>query len=1207
MDKILGIDTGTNSLGWAIVEKTDNGDYKLLEHGTNIFQEGVKIEKGIESSKAAERTEHRSARKHYWRRKVRKIRLLTILIANRLCPPLDKQDLRDWRTKKLYPQNELFMNWQHTEDKENVNPYHFRYMCLTQKLDLTDITQRYILGRALYHLNQRRGFLSNRKESTKEEDGKVKQDISQLTEDMKEAGCEYLGEYFYYLYQKGEKIRSHYTSRNEHYLTEFHAICKKQQLDEELVAKLEKAIFYQRPLKSQKQQVGKCTFETRKTRCPMSHPLYEDYRMYSFINNIKIQTPKDYDLRPLTKEEKDNIIPLFLRKSKSTFLFEDIAKKLAGKKNYCHVSDKVDKPYKFNYYMDTSVSGCPVNARLAEIFGENWLDGICEVYTLAKQKSRTEIMNDIWHALFFYDDEGKLKDFAMNRLQLSEEDAEKFCKINLPQDYASLSLKAIKKILPFLKDYGLIYSEAIFLANLCEVLPGYIWNQKEMREAAIESVIEVMHEEHSGIDGMTTEQRVKQFLKERYGADDKLLNKLYHPSMLDIYPRQRPNDEGIYQLGSPRINSVRNPMAMHSLFRLRKVVNLLLKEGKIDENTTIHIEFSRDLNDANRRKAIQADQRENEKNREECRKKIVELYKDLGITREPSDTDILKYQLWEEQSHKCLYTGDEIGLKDFLGENPRYDIEHTVPRSAGGDSTKMNLTLCQNRFNREIKKAQLPSQLANHEEILQRIERWKEIYVELDKRIRKLKGKHFTTKGAKDDNIQHRHQLMLQRDYWRGKYQRFMMKEVPEGFSRRQGTDISVISRYARLYLKSVFRHVYIVKGIATSDFRKIWGIQEEYTKKERVNHVHHCIDAITIGCIGLNEYGKLANYYHDLEDHEKYGMAKPQFPKPWVTFVDDIKHIQDELFIAHYTQDNMLKSAKRRINTPQGRILAKGDVARGSLHLDIYYGAIEKNGEIKYVVRKSLAKLDEKDIKNIVDDEVRNKVEKAIAEYGNLKKAVEAGGVWMNREKGVRINKVRIFTGSVTRPINIRQQRDVSRHEYKRQFHVQNDRNYMMAIYIGRDARGKEKREFEIVNLITAGNFYRRSNDREIVGNSIIPLTSKSGYELVYKLKIGNLVLLYEETPEEVWELDKKGMQRRLYKITSMSSMVISSYCYGIIVLTHHQEARPGTEVKIKNGLYKQNEEFRFGVKLLHTQFKALVESVDFELNDLGEIKRII
>ena len=63
------------------------------------------------------------------------------------------------------------------------------------------------------------------------------------------------------------------------------------------------------------------------------------------------------------------------------------------------------------------------------------------------------------------------------------------------------------------------------------------------------------------------------------------------------------------------------------------------------------------------------------------------------------------------------------------------------------------------------------------------------------------------------------------------------------------------------MFLKSVFKQVYIVKGIATSDFRQMWGIQEEYTKKERVNHVHHCIDAITIACIDKGAYDKLAEY----------------------------------------------------------------------------------------------------------------------------------------------------------------------------------------------------------------------------------------------------------------------------------------------------------------------------------------------------------
>lgn len=1214
MERILGIDTGTNSLGWAIVDNED-GVKKLITKGSNIFSEGVKIEKGIESSKAAERTEHRSVRKHYWRRKIRKIRLLTILSANHLCPPLEQYSLRQWRLKKVYPDNELFMEWQRTEDKANVNPYKFRYICLNQKLDLTDITQRHILGRALYHLNQRRGFLSNRKETTKESEGAVKDGINTLTKQIEDAGCKYLGEYFYLLYQKGEKIRNHYTARKDHYLKEFHAICAKQELDASLIEKLEKAIFDQRPLKSQKGLVGTCTFEKGKSRCPSSHPLYEDFRMYAFINNIKVQvhTLYEHSDRALTKEEKDQIIPLFKRKSKRTFPFEDIAKKLAGKNNYCYYKSNEEKPYRFNYQMDTSVSGSVVNAQLEDIFGENWLDSVCEVYTLANEKTRFQIMNDIWHALFFYNDEEKLKEFAVNRLQLDNEQAEKFSKISLPNDYAALSLKAIRKILPYMRDYGLIYSEATFLANLVEVLPHHIWGIKETREAAIESVIEVMHSyDKKNIDGITLETCVKEFLKERYNVTDEDLNKLYHPSMMEQYPRQRPNEEGIYQLGSPRISSVKNPMAMHSLFRLRKVVNLLLKEGHITPETKIHIEFSRDLNDANKRKALQVLQRQNERDREECRKKISEHIAN------PTDDDILKYQLWEEQNHKCIYTGEEIRITDFLGDNPKYDIEHTIPRSAGGDSTKMNLTLCSSRFNRDVKKTKLPSQLPNHEEILDRIAEWKEKYEEKDRLIRKNKGRSKTasSKEEKDRLIQDRHQLEEERNYWRGKYERFTMTEVPEGFSRRQGTDISVISRYARLYLKSVFKNVYIVKGLATSKFREMWGLQEEYTKKVRVNHVHHCIDAITIACIDKAAYDKLAEYYHQFDEYRYYKGERPGFELPWPSFVSDVKSIQDELLIAHYSKDIVGKDTKKNIRGNDGRILRdsngrkmkmKGDTARASLHNDTYYGAIEVDGEVKYVVRKSLESLDEKDVKNIVDSEVRSKVEHAILLYGSLKKALEET-IWMNEEKQIPIKKVRIFTGSVTRPINIRQQRDQSKHEYKRQYHVQNDRNYMMAIYIGQDKKGKEKREFELVNNITAANFYRRSNDKVPTDNQLVPIYSKSGYALRYKLKIGTMVLLYENGPEEVWELDKKNLQKRLYKVTGMSSMVLQGkYDYGTIELVHHQDARPSTEIKKKNGEFVSNEVFRPGVKLLHTQFKALVQGVDFEINDLGEIRRLI
>ena len=1213
MTKILGIDTGTNSLGWAIVEKKAD-EYRLLDKGVNIFQEGVKIEKGIESSKAADRTAHKAARVRNYRIKLRKIRLLRILSDAHLCPPLSKVELSAWRLKKEYPKNHLFMQWQGTDDESEKTPYAYRHKCLHECIDFNSMTDRYILGRAFYHIIQRRGFLSNRKDQSGDDTGKVKESISNLTQEMHDDGYEYLGDYFYSLYNKGEKIRNHYTARNEHYLAEFKAICEKQKLDEnlgpEIVRQIEKAIFDQRPLKSQKGQVGKCVFEKNKTKCPSSHPMYEEFRMLSFINNIKIQTPNDSALRPLSAEEREIIMPLFFRKSKKQFDFEDIAKKLAPKKHYGFYkkSSDAEMPYLFNFPMDTSVSGCPVTAALKDIFGENWIDALFETYTLAEGKSRLDVVNDIWHALFFYTDETKLAEFGKNRLQLNDEEAKKFSEISLPSDYASLSLKAICKILPYLRR-GLIYSHAVFLGNLCEVMPQYEWNIEEMRNAAIDNVIHEMNQIDSK-DARTFEVCIKEYLKEQYHVSDEKLKKLYHPSMMEMYPRvQRTNNHGVYQLGSPRIDSVRNPMAMRSMFRLRKLVNRLLEEGKIDQDTEIHIEFARELNDANKRNAIAAYTKENQNKNDEARKKIRILFKaETGNDIEPTDVDVLKYVLWEEQGHICLYTGKQIRISDFVGANPKFDIEHTIPRSVGGDSTRMNLTLCDSRFNREIKKTKLPTELSEHDDIMARVNDWREKYESLDGQIRRQKklSKGATTKDQKDALIRKRHLLELQRDYWRGKYLRFTMESVPDGFSRRQGTDISVISKYARLYLKSLFKHVYTVKGIATSDFRKIWGIQKVYSKKERVNHVHHCIDAIVIACIGLDEYNKLGAYYHDEENHEWYGMSKAYFKKPWSTFVEDVEKVQDEILVYHYTPDNMPKQGRRRILIDGKKVLSKGDAARGSLHNDTYYGAIESDGVVKYVKRINLASMKENDVKNIVDDTVRGIIEAAINEKG-FKEAMSST-IWMNEEKQIPIKKVRCYTPSVTKPLNIRQQRDVSSKEYKQQYHVTNDSNYLLALYIGKDKKGKEKREFEIINMLQTAQYFKTSNDKVAVGKNIVPLKSEHDYPFAYSLKIGTMVLLYEKSPNEIWDASLMDNNKRLYKVVGLSAMRMKgrNVDYATIKLKHHEEARLSTELKAKNGAFKQGEELRPSIIMLHTQLNALVQGYDFEINELGKIKRL-
>lgn len=1148
MEKVLGLDLGTNSIGWAIVQHNDDLSYTLLDKGVNIFQDGVAHDKSGEKPMVAERTTARGTRRHYFRRRLRKIELLKVLVKHQMCPYLSLDELSDWKSKKKYPMRDEFLAWQRTDEDIEKNPYHDRFVCLTERLDLSVESNRYMLGRAFYHIVQRRGFLSNRKETTKETEGDVKTSIKDLSVEIETSGCTYLGEYFYKIYAENGKIRSRYTDRLEHYKKEFEAICLKQELDAGLVNELERAIFYQRPLKSQKGQVGHCTFEKNKARSPISHPRYEEFRMWCFINNIKLQTYEDKDYRSLNSDEINEVLPLFMRKSKAQFDFEEIAKKIAGKGNYCDKTDKTEKPYRFNYRMYTSVSGSPVTAGLRQLFGEEWLDHLCSIYTLSDGKTQEQVLNDVWHAMFSFDDDKKLKNWAQERLQLSQVDAEAFVGIRVPQGYASLSLNAINKILPYLRN-GYRYDEAVMLANLPTVI-GCDADSPIVKEA--KENISIIMEDHT-INPLEKRnsiyQSVEEYLRSSHNLESRRIAKLYHPSMIETYQAAYPVN-GVYSLGSPRTSAVKNPMAMRSLFRLRRLLNELLKEGKIDNTTRIRIEFSRELNDANMRKAIEARQRDIRKRHEDYVGKIREH---KGENYVPSETEILKYQLWEEQKHRCPYTNKEIGLADFLGDNPIYDIEHTVPRSRGGDNSQMNNTLCDNRFNREVKKAKLPSELSNYAEVLSIVDSfgWQKKIDDLRKQMERTRG-YSATKEEKDKKIQRRHYLKMELDYWEGKLKRFTITEVPVGFSNRQGVDIGIIGRYARLYLQTVFRKVSTVKGATTAEFRKMWGLQEYYTSKERSSHSHHCIDAITIACIGRNEYDQWAQFAKDEEAYRFSEKGSPRFPKPWKTFTEDVKGVAETILIPHYTPSNLSKHTKKRLRvrgklqygSNGEKLYIQGDTARCSLHEQTFYGAIKKNDEIKYVVRKSLDSLGPKDVDNIVDDVVREKIKAVIAEQG-LKKALSET-IWMNEELQIPIKKVRVYTPTVTNPIMLKAHRDKSVHEHKRHLHVKNDGNYCMAIYEGNNDKGKVIRSYKLINNLDAVHYFNGKTGLDI----LVPYSDEKDLPLKCILKTGTMVLFYEKSPKELYECSVEELSKRLYKVIKM-------FKDGRLAFKHHSEAR--------------------------------------------------
>lgn len=478
-----------------------------------------------------------------------------------------------------------------------------------------------------------------------------------------------------------------------------------------------------------------------------------------------------------------------------------------------------------------------------------------------------------------------------------------------------------------------------------------------------------------------------------------------------------------------------------------------------------------------------------------------------------------------------------------------------------------------------------------------RIEPWKERIEELTRQIDHYKKGNDRDKAAKDARIRKKNRLIEELKYWKGKYDRFTMTEVSEGFALRQGAGIGLISKYAALYLKSYFhdtlhperRQVYSIKGTVTSVFRKMWGIQEEYEKKSRDNHTHHCIDAIVIACIGKNEFNRMGEYYHVKEKYERGEGQRPEFEKPWPTFTQDLKQITEELLVVHDTPDNMPKKASRMIDTKHGKKIATGDCARGSLHQDTYYGAIKPHGEdnVRYVVRRSLDSLKESDIANIVDDAVREKVREAVCRLG-FKEAM-AGPIYMNEEKGILIKKVRCFAPTVTSPLPIREkkQRDISRKEYKRPFYVVNDENYMMAIYEG----GK----MQMITALDAAKFYNKHDCPTIAQEEY------KGKKLKYLVRKGTQIIMLEKDEESISTSIPKELFKRLYTITKLEKD-------GRLTLRHNAEARPATDInKFLNAEpFILNADFRPLIRVSLSKFNFLVEGFDFIITPLGEIKLI-
>lgn len=181
MKNILGLDLGTNSIGWALVERDDQySNGRIIGIGSRILPTDVellsKFESGQAASKNAKRRQFRGSRRLKSRYKLRRDRLIKAMkILGWLGADFKPGHTIPISTSRLEQMRTAFGK---TEIPDDWVVYFLRHIALSEKIEKLE------LARVIYHMNQRRGFKTNRKSDqpvetqseTEDEEGRKKRE-----------------------------------------------------------------------------------------------------------------------------------------------------------------------------------------------------------------------------------------------------------------------------------------------------------------------------------------------------------------------------------------------------------------------------------------------------------------------------------------------------------------------------------------------------------------------------------------------------------------------------------------------------------------------------------------------------------------------------------------------------------------------------------------------------------------------------------------------------------------------------------------------------------------------------------------------------------------------------------------------------------------------------------------------------------------------
>ncbi len=1000
----IGLDVGTNSLGWSLLLLDENGEPSKIEAaGSRIFTEG-RDEKS-QATLASTRRTARSARRRRDRFKQRQKFLLDVL------------------TKYgLFPQDEATKS-----DLQKKNPLALRGRALQEKLT------PYEIGRALFHLNQRRGFQSNRKDRSEEAtSGKISESSRRLLEEMglieapmsredykklsrddkklarQQAASDrrnaleklaarknltYGG--FLYARQLREqptrarpgagddgKLYDVYPTR-ELYKDEFKKIWAAQQSHHgDLMTaaardRIDHVIFTQRPLKPQK--VGMCAYMDDEERMFRAMPSFQRYRIFQEVNNLEWHT-SDGKFKLLNyPDARDAIIALLMRpphKEEPTdknaqvgfFEMKKILKRMDVAEGKFHFNFETPKRKGFDGDLTAHMM------HHEDYVGADWHD-----WPLEKQ--------DEFVAVIMGDEmkDEEICEHLRRDYGLSHAAAEKCRDARFNDGTAALSLKAARLLLHEMKEGLMIQSDAV----------------------------EKVADEN--------ENFINPFTRSR---DGELQDNL--PYYGEVFADGRhiiPGDRMAEDAGDARkyFGGVTNPTVHIALNQIRQVVNeLITRYGRPAE---IAIELGRNLPVGEKgRKEIDKEQRDNQDRNERLNKELHEQGQATTVNNR------LRLVLWKElgagpNDRRCPFSGDIIGVSDLFNGNA--EIEHLIPFSRSLDDSRANKVICTRRANRDKGKA-TPFEAFGDDQ----------------------------KKGYVWDEIFERAKGLSKPKQWRFQKDAMEIWERDGDFTSRHLNDTRYIGRVAREYLECVCPtdKIVVLTGRLTALLRRHWGLnsvlhddknldgEQPPKKKNREDHRHHAVDAIVIGMTSRAMLQKVSTAANRTEDlclpaiFEKNHAGESAID-PWTGFRNEVRQVIQNIVVSHRSRR---KKAEFK-ETPTGKRIPLS--TSGQLHNETAYGIIsgaDKKGLSAVVVRKPVDWFDsESRLESIRNAYLRNK----------FMQAFKSGGDKADRKKQVAAlaQELRIRGLRRTEKLKVIPITDKTGKEYKA---YKGDSNWGMEIY---------------------------------------------------------------------------------------------------------------------------------------------------------------